>query len=87
MWELLSPHQVPEIRPPGSSTHTTHMDTGANMVNEVLLAEEEAAGEEEEEEEAAGEEEEEEEAYFRTEHVSRTEELQMEVESATKVTP
>ena len=77
MWELVSPHQVPEIRPPGSSTHTTHMDTGANMVNEVFLAEEEAAGEEEEEEEA----------YFRTEHVSRTEELQMEVESATKVTP
>ena len=46
------------------------------MVNEVFQAEDEAAGEEEEEE-----------AYFRTEHVSRTEELQMEVESATKVTP
>ena len=59
-----------------SSTHTTHMDTGINMVNEVFQAEDEAAGEEEEEE-----------AYFRTEHVSRTEELQMEVESATKVTP
>ena len=61
-----------------SSTHTTHMDTGINMVNEVFEAEDEAAGEEEEEEE---------EAYFPTEHVSRTEELQMEVESATKVTP